>query len=204
MTTPPQPGYRPTAGMPPGWTGGTYGPPPPRQQQPRTAPRNGASGAQAKSKVNSKSFAPGLTFNVTTGSHNTTGGGQGRGGGNGGRSVESLLPPPEFTSPAQIRDYCNSLRAAAVSLSIEVAMGAEILKGILATVPDPEGRIGASRMRAARVSRKLARTADALRDAAKNAASTYAMFQREYEEEIGRVRHRARRPQAPRMDWAQQ
>ncbi|MER5873244.1 sporulation protein SsgA, partial [Streptomyces sp. NPDC002044] len=28
--------------------------------------------------------------------------------------------------------------------------------------------------------------------------------QREYEEEINRVRHRARPRQAPRMDWAQQ
>lgn len=204
MTTPPKPTYRPTAGMPPGWTGGTFPPPRQQRQAPRSAPQAGASGAQAKSKVNNKSFAPGITFNVTTGSHNTNGGGQGRSGGGSGRHPESLLPPPEFTSPAQVREYCNSIRAAAVSLSIEVAMGAEILKGILATVPDPEGRIGASRMRAARVSRKLARSADALRDAAKNAAATYAMFQREYEEEIGRVRHRARPPQTRRMDWAQQ
>ncbi|MFB9581720.1 plasmid transfer protein TraA [Streptomyces goshikiensis] len=201
MTTPPPPSYRPTVGTPPRGTGGTFPPPRQQRQAPRSAPKAGANGAQTKNEFNSKSFAPGITFNVTTGSHNSNGGGQGR---SGGRHTESLLPPPEFSSPAQVRDYCNSIRAAAVSLSIEVAMGAEILKGILATVPDPEGRIGASRMRAARVSRKLARSADALRDAAKNAAATYAMFQREYEEEIGRVRHRARRPQGPRMDWAQQ
>jgi hypothetical protein len=123
----------------------------------------------------------------------------------GGRShAESLLPSPEFGSPAQVRNYCNTLRAAAVTLSIEVAMGAEILKGVLAAVPDPEGRAFGSRVRAAKVARKMQRSADALRDAAKNAAACYSAFQQEYEEEINRVRHRARRPQQPVMNWAQQ
>ncbi|MEU9764021.1 plasmid transfer protein TraA [Nonomuraea sp. NPDC003707] len=116
---------------------------------------------------------------------------------------ESLLPAPEFTSPAQIRNYCNTLRAAAVMLSIEVAMGAEILKGVLSTVPDPEGRMGGAQRRAFKVHRKLQRSADELRNAAKLAAATYAAFQQEYEEEINRVRHRAR-PQQPRMNWTAQ
>lgn len=89
-----------------------------------------------------------------------------------------------------------------MALSIEVAMGAEILKATLVQVPDPDGRIGGSRFRAAKVARKMQRAADALRDAAKNAAATYALFQQEYEEEINRVRHRAR-PSQPRMDWGQ-
>lgn len=123
----------------------------------------------------------------------------------GGRKhAESLLPAPDFSSPAQIRDYCNTLRAAAVALSFEVAMGAEILKAILATVPDPEGRMGAAKIRAFKVARKLQRSADELRNAARLAAACYAAFQQEYEDEISAVRHRARRPQQPRMDWAQQ
>ncbi|MCL6738591.1 plasmid transfer protein TraA [Streptomyces neyagawaensis] len=126
-------------------------------------------------------------------------------GANGRRPhAEALLPSPEFTSPAHVRHYCNTLRAAAVTLSIEVAMGAEILKGVLAAVPDPEGRAFGSRVRAAKVARKLNRAADDLRDAAKNAAACYSAFQQEYEEEINRVRHRARKPQAPVMRWDQQ
>ncbi|WP_320782275.1 plasmid transfer protein TraA [Streptomyces sp. CRN 30] len=125
-------------------------------------------------------------------------------GGGGGSHAESLLPSPDFTSPAELRNYCNTLRAAAVTLSIEVAMGAEILKGVLAAVPDPEGRAFGSRIRAAKVSRKMQRAADDLRDAAKNAAACYSTFQQEFEEEINRVRHRARRPQQPVMNWAQQ
>ncbi|MFJ4434770.1 plasmid transfer protein TraA [Streptomyces sp. NPDC088923] len=126
------------------------------------------------------------------------------GGGNRHSHAESLLPAPEFTSPAQVRNYCNTLRAAAVTLSIEVAMGAEILKGVLAAVPDPDGRAFGSRIRAAKVARKMQRSADALRDAAKNAAATYSVFQQEYQEEINRVRHRARKPQQPVINWAQQ
>ncbi|MET9192355.1 plasmid transfer protein TraA [Streptomyces olivaceus] len=144
------------------------------------------------------SFVPPL--NVTVNNNKNT---AARGGG--GRShSDTLLPSPEFTSPAQVRNYCNTLRAAAVTLSIEVAMGAEILKGVLASVPDPDGRAFGSRVRAAKVARKMQRSADALRDAAKNAAACYAVFQQEYEEEIQRVRHRARKPQQPVMNWAQQ
>ncbi|MCX5391540.1 plasmid transfer protein TraA [Streptomyces sp. NBC_00094] len=145
------------------------------------------------------SFVP--PVNVTV---NRTNNGS-RGSGGGGRPhAQALMPEPDFSSPAQVRNYCNTLRAAAVTLSIEVAMGAEILKSVLAAVPDPEGRIGGSRIRAAKVARKLQKSADELRNAAKLAAAAYATFQQEYQEEINRVRHRARPRQATRMDWAQQ
>ncbi|GAA4014763.1 plasmid transfer protein TraA [Streptomyces plumbiresistens] len=125
-------------------------------------------------------------------------------GGGGGSHAQSLLPSPEFTSPAQVRNYCNTLRAAGVTLSIEVAMAAEILKGVLAAVPDPDGRAFGSRIRAAKVARKMQGAANDLRDAAKKAAACYSTFQQEFEEEINRVRHRARKPQQPVIDWAQQ
>jgi hypothetical protein len=144
------------------------------------------------------SFVPpiNVTVNNTKNGMTRTGGGRAH--------AEALLPAPEFTSPAQVRNYCNTLRAAAVTLSIEVAMGAEILKSVLAAVPDPEGRAFGSRIRAAKVARKMQKSADDLRDAAKNAAACYATFQQEFEEEINRVRHRARKPQQPVMNWAQQ
>ncbi|QHZ00353.1 hypothetical protein SSPS47_35210 (plasmid) [Streptomyces sp. S4.7] len=119
-------------------------------------------------------------------------------------SMQSLLPAPEFSSPAQIRNYCNSLRAAAVMLSFEVSMGAEILKAVLATVPDPDRRMGGAKIRAFKVSRKMQRAADELRNAATMAAACYAQFQQEYEGEINASRHRARKPQQPRMNWGQQ
>jgi hypothetical protein len=123
----------------------------------------------------------------------------------GGRSgSQSLLPAPDFGSPALVRNYCNTLRAAGVTLSIEVAMAAEILESVLAAVPDPEGRAFGSRIRAKKVSRKMRKAADELRGAAKNAAACYATFQQEFEEEINRVRHRARRPTQPVMNWDQQ
>ncbi|OXS31922.1 plasmid transfer protein TraA [Streptomyces sp. XY006] len=143
------------------------------------------------------SFVP--PINVTVNNNKQAGGSNGR-----RPHAEALLPAPDFTSPAQVRNYCNTLRAAAVTLSIEVAMGTEILKGVLAAVPDPEGRAFGSRIRAAKVARKMNRAAEDLRSAAKNAAACYATFQQEFEEEINRVRHRARKPQQPVMNWAQQ
>ncbi|MEU7051485.1 plasmid transfer protein TraA [Streptomyces eurythermus] len=142
------------------------------------------------------SIAPPINITINRTQNNGTGGGR--------PHAETLLPAPDFSSPAMVRQYCNTLRAAAVALSIEVAMGAEIMKGVLAAVPDPEGRPFGSRLRAQKVARKMQRSADALRDAAKNAAACYSAFQQEYEEEINRVRHRARRPQQPVMNWAQQ
>ena len=144
------------------------------------------------------SFVP--PINVTVNNNKSVA----RPGGGGGHGHQSLLPAPEFTSPAQVRNYCNTLRAAGVTLSIEVAMAAEILKAVLAAVPDPEGRAFGSRIRAAKVARKLNRAADDLRHAARDAAACYSAFQQEYEEEINRVRHRARKPQTPVINWAQQ
>ncbi|MEW2397504.1 plasmid transfer protein TraA [Streptomyces sp. NPDC046862] len=122
----------------------------------------------------------------------------------GGPRPETLLPAPEFLSPAQTRQYCNTLRAAAVALSIEVAMGAEILKGVLSEVPDPEGKPFGSRRRAAKVARKMQKAADALQSAGKNAAACYSAYQQEFQEEINRVRHRARKPQRPVVNWTDQ
>lgn len=119
--------------------------------------------------------------------------------------AEALLPDPEFTSPAAIRNYCNALRALMTTVSFELAMASEILKGTLSQVPDPDGRPFGSRQRAGRVSRKLMKSADAAKAAAVNAAATYAKFAQEYEEEINRVRHRARRSTpVRRIDWADQ
>ncbi|KMS73670.1 sporulation protein SsgA [Streptomyces viridochromogenes] len=138
-------------------------------------------------------------INVTVNNNKTAARGNG-----GGSHAQSLLPAPEFGSPAQVRNYCNTLRAVAVTLSIEVAMGAEIFEGVLSAVPDPEGRAFGSRIRARKVARKMRKAADDLRGAAKNAAACYSTFQQEFEEEINRVRHRARKPQQPVMNWTQQ
>ena len=100
----------------------------------------------------------------------------------------------------------SSLAAAEIAAASMTFVAAITLLGSLAgtQVPDPQGRMGGSRVRANKVARKMRRSADALRDAAKNAAAAYSTFQQEYEEEINRVRHRARRPAQPVINWAQQ
>ncbi|WP_247706313.1 plasmid transfer protein TraA [Streptomyces liliiviolaceus] len=177
-------------------------------QQPYQRPNNGNSNHGKGNKFTNAGAAVGGFVGAMGGSFvppvNITVNNNRARGNSGRRGHETLLPAPDFSSPALIRNYCNTLRAAAVTLSIEVAMGAEILNGVLAAVPDPEGRAFGSRLRAAKVSRKMRRASDDLRHAAKSAAAAYATFQQEYEEEINRVRHRARKPQAPVIDWSQQ
>ncbi|NEB06822.1 plasmid transfer protein TraA, partial [Streptomyces sp. SID13726] len=145
-------------------------------------PQPGANGAQAQSKANTKNFgfSPQMGFTVNVNANRQTNGVPAQGGRAGaqGGSGQSLLPEPEFASPAQVRNYCNAVRAAMSMMAFELAMGAEIMKATLAQVPDPEGRVGGSRVRAWKVARKLSKSADAALDAAKNAAATYAAFQR--------------------------
>lgn len=143
--------------------------------------------------------AGGIVPNVNVTVNNSKGGQQGA-----RAKAQSLLPPPEFWSPAQTRNYCNTLRAAAVALAIEVSMGAEILSATLSQVPDPEGKSFGSKIRAAKVARKMRKAASGLQAAAKNAAACYSVYSQEFEQEINAVRHRAKRPERPRMNWADQ
>lgn len=145
------------------------------------------------------------TYNVNFGPRNGSAGGgqQGRSGigqqqGNGGRGRSNTYSPladPEFLTNADVRNYCETARAAFVQLSFDIAMAAECLEAVLKEVPDPEGRPFGSRLRARRVTRRLSKVADDAKDAAKNAAATYAAFQREFSPEM---QHNPRARQQPR------
>ncbi|MET9604505.1 plasmid transfer protein TraA [Streptomyces sp. NPDC006512] len=112
------------------------------------------------------------TRTTTTGSHGGAGG-QGR--------SQFMLPDPEFGSAAELRNYCNSLRAFAVHASIEVMVAAEILQAALSQAKGtPQDNIIQHKIRARRIARKLKKAGESLADAASNAAATYAAFQREY------------------------
>lgn len=96
----------------------------------------------------------------------------------------SPLADPEFFTNADIRNYCEKARAEFLKLSFELSMAAEVLQAVLKEIPDPEAKMFGSARRARRVARHLKRTATEARDAAKNAARTYAAFQREYDPEL--------------------
>ena len=177
-------------------------------QRPFTPPprdgNNGKGNKFANAGAAAGGFLGGLGGSLTPPLNITINNGKGGGQQNQRAKAQSLLPAPEFWSPAQTRNYCNSLRAAAVTLSIEVAMGAEILNATLSQVPDPEGKSFGSKIRAAKVARKMRKAASALQSAAKNAAACYSVYTQEFEQEINAVRHRAKRPERPRMNWADQ
>lgn len=114
----------------------------------------------------------------------------------GGRT-HSPLADPEFFTNADIRNYCEQGRAAFLQLSFELAMAAEVLQAVLKEVPDADGRPFGSQFRARRVARHLKKAADDAKDAAANAARTYAAFQREYDPELNRTG----RPRPPRRSF---
>lgn len=153
---------------------------PPRQTR-------GANGATSNGSTHNgfgagATFSPGLNINV----NKTTAGGGGIGAAaNPGvglnRTSPLALPEPAFYSSADVRSYCEALRAFAMYAAIEVEVGAEILKAALEQAPAlPGDNPFQARMRARTVGRKLAKAADALSDAAKDAAAAWAAFQREY------------------------
>ena len=171
---------------------------PPRQT------RGAANGGTRNGFGSGATFSPGFNINVNkAGAQGFTpqGGGQAAPAGN---AAGTALPVPEFLSPADVRNYCNALRALAVGLHFEVSMAAEILTAVLANVPDPQGQPFGSKLRARRVARKLRKAGDALKDAATNAAATYSAFQQEYQEEMGRQRHHARPGGGQRINWTNQ
>ncbi|MFI9187644.1 plasmid transfer protein TraA [Streptomyces goshikiensis] len=147
-------------------------------------PQEGANGSQAKRNTTKNR----TLFNVNVNGGGGNGGGQRRGSagassGNGGRN--SWLPDPNFGSAADLREYCNSLRAFAVHASIEVHVGAEILQAALGQASGlPGDNVIQHKLRARKVARKLKKAADALADVASLSAATWAAFQREYADVI--------------------
>ncbi|MFB7781508.1 plasmid transfer protein TraA [Streptomyces vinaceus] len=146
-----------------------------RTSSTRTNPQ--AKGGTSKTK-HGPTFNLGPNINLTANRTTQTGGGAQ--GGQGGRS-QFMLPDPSFQSAAELRNYCNSLRAFGVHASIEVTVAAEILQAALSQANGIKGdNIIQHKLRARKVARKLKKSGEALADAAALAAATYAAFQREY------------------------
>lgn len=141
------------------------------------------------------SFSPGLNININANKGVPPQMGAAANPGTGvNRSSALALPEPAFYSAADVRTYCEDLRAFAAYAAIEVEVAAEILKAALEQAPAAPGdHVFQQKMRARSVARKLGKAADALTDAAKDAAAAWAAFQREYADVMT---PRQQRPQA--------
>ncbi|MER7847311.1 plasmid transfer protein TraA [Kitasatospora sp. NPDC096077] len=157
-----------------------------------TSPNSGANSSNSSNSTRNgfgsgATFAPGISINLNK--TTTAGGGVGApkpgAAANPGVGVDRTsslaLPEPAFYSAADVRSYCEALRAFAAYSAIEVEVGAEILKAALEQAPPvPGDHAFKAKMRARAVAKKLGKAADALADAAKDAAGAWAAFQREY------------------------
>lgn len=145
---------------------------------PRSNPQT--KGGSSKTK-HGATFNLGPNLNINSTRTTTTGNRGGQGASAGGSRSQFMLPDPEFGSAAELRNYCNTLRAFAVHASIEVMVAAEILQAALSQAKGtPQDNIIQHKLRARKIARKLKKAGESLADAASNAAATYAAFQREY------------------------
>ncbi|MFG2903947.1 plasmid transfer protein TraA [Kitasatospora sp. NPDC048286] len=146
-------------------------------------------------------FAPGLNINV----NKTSGGAGGFGapqmgaaanpGTGAARTSPLALPEPAFYSTPDVRSYCEALRAFGAYAAIEVEVGAEILKATLAEAPGAPGdRTYHRKRRANEVAKKLSKAAEALTDAAREAAAAWATYEREYADVMAPRPAQQRRP----------
>ncbi|NUP17089.1 MAG: sporulation protein SsgA [Streptomyces sp.] len=141
-------------------------------------------------------FAPGININVhKSGFSGPTTGAAANPGQGVNRVSQFALPEPAFYSAADVRAYCEAVRAFCAYTAIELEVGAEILKAALEQAPGVPGAAPFdAKLRARRVARKAAKAADAMADAAKLAAATWAAFQREYADVMTPRPQQQRRP----------
>ncbi|MFF0297738.1 plasmid transfer protein TraA [Kitasatospora sp. NPDC004614] len=141
------------------------------------------------------SFSPGFNININKTAAAPQAGAAANPGVGLERSSALALPEPAFYSAADVRSYCEALRAFAMYAGIEVTVAAEILKAALEQAPAiPGDHVFQQRTRARAVARKLAKAAEALTDAAKDAAAAWAAFQREYADVMAPQRPQQHRP----------
>ncbi|WP_405018025.1 sporulation protein SsgA [Kitasatospora sp. NBC_00070] len=162
--------------------------PPTGAGQQTRAPRGGNErSTQFHFHVGGPNAGPGMGGGAAGGIGAPRGGGAGGGQGAAGGRTHSPLGDPEFFTNADVRAFCEKGRSAFLQLSFELAMAAEVLQAVLKEVPDPDGRPFGSQSRARRVAKHLKKAADDAKDAAANAARTYAAFQKEFDPQLSRV-----------------
>lgn len=144
------------------------------------------------------SVNPSLNINVTKGPS----GGAGQGGApaaGGAAHAGGGTPGAGFMSNEDIHKFSEHIRKEARKRAGERAMDAEQLEQVLRNIPDSMGSMAGARMRARRVSRHLKRIAKAEQLIAKEGASLYAQFEREYEAQLRKIS--AARPKQPRTKF---
>lgn len=103
------------------------------------------------------------------------------------------FPEPDFADSADLRRFCNDVRAAMHSAAMMAHYSAAEIQAALETIPDPEGGFMAKmrqKRRARRVARHMKHVAECLSDAGAGAVRTWGAFRAEYCEDLPKVRGR--------------
>lgn len=107
-----------------------------------------------------------------------------------------ILTDPEFLNPESIRAYANAGRELLRGVSVDLAVGAELLKAVLKEVPVVGSNVpGGAKIRAFTIARHIDIAAEQTKDAAARMAQSYAAFLKHFAPELEAAG--AKRPAKP-------
>ncbi|GAA4983429.1 hypothetical protein GCM10023205_61600 [Yinghuangia aomiensis] len=115
-------------------------------------------------------------------------------------NARQILMDPEFINPESIRTYTNAGRELLRDVSVDLAIGSELLRAVLKEIPVLNSNVpGGARVRAFTIARHVDIAAEESKAAAARMAQCYAAFLKHFAPELEAAGHK--RP-APKFTFA--
>ncbi|UGQ10030.1 hypothetical protein LO772_24500 [Yinghuangia sp. ASG 101] len=106
-------------------------------------------------------------------------------------NARQILTDPEFLNPESIRTYTNAGRELLRDVSVDLAVGSELLRAVLKEIPVVGSNMpGGSRVRAFTIARHIDIAAEDAKSAAARMAQCYAAFLKHFAPELEAAGHK--------------
>lgn len=106
-------------------------------------------------------------------------------------NARQILADPEFLNPEGIRNYTNAGRELLRDVSVDLAIGGELLRAVLKEIPVIGSNIPmSSRVRAFTIARHIDIAAEGAKDSAARMAQCYAAFLKHFAPELEAAGHK--------------
>lgn len=106
-------------------------------------------------------------------------------------NARQILSDPEFVNPESIRTYTNAGRELLRETSLDLAIGAELLRAVLKEIPVVGSNVpGSARIRAFTIARHIDIAAEDAKAAAARMAQAYAAFLKHFAPELESAGHK--------------
>ncbi|WP_436773902.1 plasmid transfer protein TraA [Yinghuangia sp. YIM S09857] len=110
-------------------------------------------------------------------------------------NARQILSDPEFLNPESIRTYTNAGRELLRDVSVDLAIGSEVLRAVLKEIPVIGSNApGGARVRAFAIARHVDIAAEESKAAAARMAQCYAAFLKHFAPELEQAGHKKPAP----------